>query len=116
MSGEAVGLVVSFGIAAMFWMPHFRLFQFLRRTDVGFTLMNFALLFSIVVLPISTSFETSFSKSLIAELVLGGNLALISLMNLFLWLVAVPVGKAPLVTIDLDPQRLRQSWIVLGRR
>jgi uncharacterized membrane protein len=110
MSGEAVGLVVSFGIAAMFWMSHFRLFLFLRRTDVGFTLMNFTLLLSIVVLPISTSFETSFSKSLIAELVLGGNLVLISLMNLFLWLyglkmrlLAVPSPGPRGVWLELIP-------------
>jgi uncharacterized membrane protein len=86
MLGESVGLLLSFGIAAMFWMSHFRLFRFLRKADVGFMLLNFALLFSIVLLPICTSFETSFSRSPIAELVLGGNLALISLMNLFLWL------------------------------
>ena len=66
MVGEAVGLVVSFCIAAMFWMLHLRLFGLLQKVDIGFRLLNSALLLSIVVLPISTSLETSFGRSPIA--------------------------------------------------
>jgi hypothetical protein len=60
MCQEGIGLVVSFWIAAMFWLSHLRLFQLLQRADFGFRLLNFALLLSIVVLPISTSFDTTF--------------------------------------------------------
>jgi uncharacterized membrane protein len=109
MLGEAEGLVISFAIAAMFWMSHFRLFQLLQKADVGFWLLNFALLFSIVVLPVSTSFETSFSRSPIAVMVLGGNLALISLLNLLLWLYAV--GKRLLAS---PPPDARAALLLLA--
>jgi uncharacterized membrane protein len=109
MSGEAAGLVISFAIAAMFWMSHFRLFQLLQKADVGFRLLNFALLLAIVVLPVSTSFETSFSNSPIAALVLGGNLALISLLNLFLCLYAVGKGL-----LALPPTDARGAFLFLA--
>jgi uncharacterized membrane protein len=88
MCHEGIGLVVSFWIAAMFWLSHLRLFQLLNRADFGFRLLNFALLLSIVVLPISTSFDTTFFSS-IAMFVMAGNLGMISLMNLFLWIYAI---------------------------
>jgi hypothetical protein len=53
MSGEVAGLLLSFAIAAMFWLSHLRLFQLLQKVDFGFRLVNFALLLSIVLLPIS---------------------------------------------------------------
>jgi uncharacterized membrane protein len=89
MCHEGIGLVVSFWIAAMFWMSHLRLFQLLQRADFGFRLLNFALLLSVVVLPISTSFDTTFFNSPIAMFVMAGNLGMISLMNLFLWIYAI---------------------------
>jgi uncharacterized membrane protein len=88
MYHEGIGLVVSFWIAAMFWLSHLRLFQLLQRADFGFRLLNFALLLSIVVLPISTSFDTTFFSP-IAMFVMAGNLGMISLMNLFLWVYAI---------------------------
>jgi uncharacterized membrane protein len=109
MLGEAVGLLISFAIAAMFWMSHFRLFQLLQRTDLGFRLLNFALLLSIVMLPVSTSFETSFSRSPIAASALGGNLALISLLNFLLWLYAVGKGL-----LAFPPPDARRTLLLLA--
>lgn len=86
MSGEAAGLLLSFAIAAMFWISHLRIFQMLQRVDFGFGLLNFALLLSIVLLPISTSLSTSFPQSTTAKFVFGGNLVLISLMTMSLWI------------------------------
>jgi uncharacterized membrane protein len=85
MSGEAAGLLLSFAIAAMFWISHLRIFQMLQRADFGFGLLNFVLLLSIVLLPISTSVSTSFPQTTAAKFVFGGNLVLISLMTLSLW-------------------------------
>jgi len=108
MFGEAGGLVVSFCIAAMFWMSHLRLFGFLQKVDIGFRLLNFALLLSIVVLPISTSLETSFGRSPIASFVLEGNLTLISLANASLWLYAL--GR---LMLALPSPGLRGVWLQL---
>ena len=58
MLGEVGGLILSFAIVAMFWISHLRIFQLLHRVDFGFRICNFALLLSIVLLPISTSVST----------------------------------------------------------
>jgi uncharacterized membrane protein len=88
MFWEVGALLLSFAIAALFWRSHLRLFQLLRRVDSGFQLVNFALLFSIVLLPISTGLSTSFRRSPETLFVLGGNLVLVSLTNLAVWIYA----------------------------
>jgi len=88
MFGEVGGLLLSFAVAAMFWRSHMRLFQLLRKVDAGFQLANFALLFSIILLPISTGLSTSFSRSTETLFVMGGNLVLLSLTNLVVWIYA----------------------------
>jgi uncharacterized membrane protein len=55
MWNESFGLVLSFAIAAMFWVGHFRLLRSLSRATVGVIYLNLFQLFWIVVLPISTS-------------------------------------------------------------
>ena len=86
MLGEVGGLILSFAIAAMFWISHLRIFQLLHRVDFGFRICNFALLLSIVLLPISTSVSTRFGRAPEAMFVLGSNQVLISIMNLSLWI------------------------------
>ena len=89
MLGEASGLLMSFAVAAMFWMSHFRLFSSIRQADYLFGLINFSLLFSVVLLPISTSLRAAFHASKVAAVVYGTNLALLSALNLLLWVYAV---------------------------
>ena len=55
MWNEVSGLVLSFAIAALFWVGHFRLLRSLSRATVGLIYLNLFQLFWIVVLPISTS-------------------------------------------------------------
>jgi len=55
MWNEFSGLVLSFAIAAMFWVGHFRLLRSLSRATVCLIYLNLLQLFWIVVLPISTS-------------------------------------------------------------
>ncbi len=108
MSGEVAGLLLSFAIAAMFWLSHLRLFQLLQNVDFGFRLVNFALLLSIVLLPISTSLSTLFVQSPEAMFVLGGNLVLISLMTLSLWVYALARGL-----LALPPRSIRRALLEL---
>jgi uncharacterized membrane protein len=88
MFGEVGGLLLSFAIAAMFWRSHLRLFQKLCQVDFGFQLANFALLFSIILLPISTGLSISFPRTKETLFVLGGNLVFLSLTNLAMWIYA----------------------------
>lgn len=110
MLGEAGGLLMSFAVAVMFWVSHFRLFCMIRQADYLFTLVNFGLLFSVVLLPISTSFRAAFGLSKTAAVVFGLNLALLSALNLFLWVYAVRKRwlpgidrRFPAILLDLAP-------------
>jgi uncharacterized membrane protein len=89
MLGEGSGLLMSFAVASMFWMSHFRLFSSIRQADYRFGLINFGLLFSIVLLPISTSLRAAFGSSKAAAVVFGINLTLLSALNMLLWVYAV---------------------------
>ena len=56
MWNESFGLVLSFAIAAMFWVGHFRLLRSLSCATLALIYLNLFQLFWIAVLPISTSF------------------------------------------------------------
>ena len=121
MLGEAGGLLMSFAVAMMFWMAHFRLFRSIQRADYFFGLINFGLLFSIVLLPISTSLRPSFESSKAAVLVYGTNLALVSALNLLLWVYAVRKGwlsgferHFPAILLELAPNVYSLSVFLIG--
>jgi uncharacterized membrane protein len=108
MLGEASNLLMSFAVAVMFWMSHFRLFSSIRQADFLFGLINFGLLFSIVLLPISTSLRAAFGLSAAAAVVFGVNLVLLSALNMLLWVYAVRKRwlpglnrRFPLIFLDL---------------
>jgi uncharacterized membrane protein len=111
MFGEVGSLLLSFAIAAMFWLSHLRLFQLLQRVDFGFRLVNFAFLLSIVLLPISTSLSTLFVQSPEVLFVLGWHLVLISLMILSLWIYGL--GRQLLVIPSFFSRRTLLELIPL---
>ncbi len=54
-------VVLSFLVAALFWMAHWRVFRLLRRADVGLVALHFAFLGALVLLPLSTSLMSNAS-------------------------------------------------------
>jgi uncharacterized membrane protein len=54
-------VVLSFLVAALFWMAHWRAFRLLRRADIGLVALHFAFLGTLVLLPISTSLMSNAS-------------------------------------------------------
>ena len=91
MFDESSGLILSFAIAAMFWIGHFHLLRRLSRATASLIYLNFFELFWIVLLPISTSLwirnETSETT-----LAMGANLTLIGLCGLLMWVYSYHTG------------------------
>ena len=91
MWSEFSGLVLSFAIAAMFWVGHFRLLRSLSRATVGLIYLNLFQLFWIVLLPISTSLWIRIeAKETI--IVMEANLTLIALSALLMWVYSYRTG------------------------
>jgi uncharacterized membrane protein len=74
--------VLSFFVASMFYISHWRVFRRMRRSDLRFVALNLAFLGTLVLLPISTSLlsaDTSFGR-----LAYSGNLFFASSAGMFL--------------------------------
>lgn len=93
MWNESFGLVLSFAIAAMFWVGHFRLLRSLSRATVGLIYLNLFQLFWIAVLPISTSLWIRI-EARATTIVMEANLTLIALSALLMWVYASRTGLA----------------------
>jgi uncharacterized membrane protein len=88
---EASGLVLSFAVATIFWVGHFRLLRSLSHATVGLIYLNFFQLFWIVVLPISTSLLIQI-KARETTIVMEANLTLIALSGLLMWVYSYRTG------------------------
>ena len=91
MWNESFGLVLSFAIAAMFWVGHFRLLRSLGRATVGLIYLNLFQLFWIALLPISTSLWIRI-KARETTIVMEANLTLIALSGLLMWVYSYRTG------------------------
>jgi uncharacterized membrane protein len=90
MWNEFSGLVLSYAIAAIFWVGHFRLLRSLSRATVGLIYLNLFQLFWIVVLPISTSLIRIEARA--TTIVMEANLTLIALSALLMWVYSYRTG------------------------
>jgi uncharacterized membrane protein len=91
MLGESYGLVLSFAITAMFWIAHVRLLRGLNNATLGLVYLGSLQLFWIVLLPISTSLWIRIEAKE-TVMVMGGNLALIAVCGLLMWIYAYRSG------------------------
>ncbi|MGA8659986.1 MAG: TMEM175 family protein [Chthoniobacterales bacterium] len=91
MRSEFSGLVLSFAIAAMFWVGHFRLLRSLSRATIGLIYLNLFQLFWIVLLPISTSLwiRIDVKETII---IMEANLTMIALSALLMWVYSYRTG------------------------
>jgi len=87
MLGESYGLVLSFAITAMFWIGYVRLLRGLNKATLGLVYLGFLQLFWIVLLPISTSLWIRI-EARETVMVMGGNLTLIAVCGLLMWIYA----------------------------
>lgn len=55
LGADLAAVVLSFGVASLFWMLHWAPFRRMHRVDTWFVYLHFAFLGALVLLPISTS-------------------------------------------------------------
>ena len=81
-------LLLSFIVAGMFWYSHQRRLAYSPEAGRREMILNLLFLLSIIVLPVTTGLYGSYTTSADVTALYGGNLALISILNTVLWLIA----------------------------
>ncbi len=56
---DLAAVVLSFFVASVFWISHWRIFRRMRQSDMRFVALNLAFLGALILLPISTSLVSS---------------------------------------------------------
>ncbi len=78
-SGQLVSYVISFYIIAQFWLVHYRVFRQVAGQREGLAWWNFAFLFTITVMPFTSSLLGAFPGNPLAVDIFAVNLLLASL-------------------------------------
>jgi uncharacterized membrane protein len=92
-------LLLSFVVAGMFWYSHQRRLAYApeaRRIEV---LVNLLFLLSIILLPATTALYGTYIDSAAVTALYGFNLALISILNAILWVIAAAPRRDRLATV-----------------
>jgi len=76
---------VSFWVAALLWMAHHRIFQYIKASDVGLLTLNLVFLFFIVLIPFVTRVLDSYESVQVALLVFVAPIVGASLTNGLIW-------------------------------
>jgi len=80
---DLAAVVMSFVVASMFWIGHWRVFRRMRRSDYGFVALNLAFLGTLILLPISTSVMSIAGDSPMGALAYSANLFLLATAETF---------------------------------
>ena len=71
---ELAALLMSFFVASMFWVSHWRVFRRLQHCDLTYVGLNIAFLGTLILLPISTSLVSAADGTRVGSLAYSGNL------------------------------------------
>lgn len=77
-TADLAAVVLSFGVATLFWMLHWAPFRRMRRIDTWFVYLHFAFLGALVLLPISTSIMSHASDGFAGAGAYSANLFLLA--------------------------------------
>jgi len=94
-----LALLLSFVVAGMFWYSHQRRLAYApeaRRVEV---LVNLLFLLSVIVLPVTTALYGNYNDSAAVTALYGFNLALMSILNAILWVIAAAAQRDRLATV-----------------
>jgi uncharacterized membrane protein len=80
---DLAAVVMSFIVASMFWIGHWRVFRRMQRSDYGFVALNLAFLGTLILLPISTSVMSVAGDSSMGALAYSANLFLLATAETF---------------------------------
>jgi len=76
-------VVMSFLVASLFWIGHWRVFRRMQHSDYGFVGLNLAFFGTLILLPISTSIMSVSYGSLLGALTYSVNLFLVATAEAF---------------------------------
>jgi len=80
---DLAAVVMSFVVASMFWIGHWRVFRRMQHSDYGFVALNLAFLGTLILLPISTSVMSVAGDSTMAARACSANLFLLAMAETF---------------------------------
>lgn len=88
LSGDLICVVLSFGVSARYWVSQQQRLAMMKSLTPHQTVLHLAFLFLIVLVPISTSLPglTGSDAQQGSVMIYGTHLALLSLLNLLLWI------------------------------
>jgi uncharacterized membrane protein len=94
-----LALLLSFVVAGMFWYSHQRRLAYAPETGRIEVLVNLLFLLSIILLPVTTGLYGSYIDAGDVTALYGSNLALISVLNTILWVMAAARRREWHVTV-----------------
>lgn len=103
--------VISFGVVALYWRAHHRMFRYIERWDGGLLGINMVFLFVVVQQPFLASMIGSYGDLSSATAIYSLGLAALGFSSLAVWLYVL---RARLVTPNLPPPYLRYTSVRSG--
>lgn len=104
-----LGFFISFGIIAHYWSVHHRIFGYAINYSTSLIWINFAYLFSVVLLPFSSGLLGAYASDtsmILPYAIYVGNLCFTACMNIWLWLY-ISDPKHNLLTHKISKARIR---------
>ena len=86
--------VISFILAAMYWVGHRDLFALIRRTDRGLVWLNILFLLPLCLLPFAAGMLGSYDREPVALRIYGLVLVVIAVIRVVIWLCHQPPAPA----------------------
>jgi uncharacterized membrane protein len=103
--------VISFVLAAMYWVSHRDLFALIRRTDRGLVWLNILFLLPLCLLPFAAGMIGRYDREPVALRIYGLVLVVIAVMRVVIWLYAT--NRPHLLWRRLD-DRQRRAGLAVG--
>jgi TMEM175 potassium channel family protein len=103
--------VISFVLAAMYWVSHRDLFALIRRTDRGLVWLNILFLLPLCLLPFAAGMIGRYDREPVALRIYGLVLVVIAVMRVLIWLYAT--NRPHLLWRRLD-DRQRRAGLAVG--
>jgi uncharacterized membrane protein len=100
------GFFISFLLVAIYWAFHLRIFRFIKRFDAGLIALNLAFLFTIAVLPFTSSLIGHYGTQTIPAVIYAVNAAALGMMALAIWAYATHGRRLVEQTLDEQLERL----------
>ncbi len=107
-----VAYVFSFFVISLFWVAHYRVFHYIRRSDRTLISLNAIFLLSVTFIPFPTSLVSEYGLYQLPWVIYAGSMAVTGSLLTILWLYSSHDHR--LIDPDLDSRTIRRltEWRV----